>query len=313
MKSIVIYYSQAGSTKIIAQAIQKGIAQKIGQCDIARLREIQPEELVKYDLIGIGSPTWSSSPTPNVIDFEKSLPPTLKGKHFFFYCTHGVLPGRCVLRGVQPLQEQGLTVIGWKDWYAAANLSGHPKPYFTDGHPDAIDIAEAESFGLAMANHSLQISQGATDLIPTLPSPEAADEFYGLGHPFIRPAMEEARKAEGWVWQMGEKKINKEKCIGCMLCAQNCWSNHIDASVTPPVFKTTGPCEDSYCEYICPTGAIEVDFGPPGANFGPLKVMAKQLSIAEAKGRFRRLVRDEDIGWHTPFELVTKHPRLKVP
>ncbi len=81
MKSIVIYYSQTGNTNIIAQALQKGITQQTGQCDIARLKEIKPEEWLNYDLIGIGSPVWGSCPTLNVIYHIKSLPPTVKGKH----------------------------------------------------------------------------------------------------------------------------------------------------------------------------------------------------------------------------------------
>ena len=63
MKSVIIYYSQSGNTKKIGQALQKGIIQQTGQCDIARVKEIKPEELAKYDLIGIGAPTWSSCPS----------------------------------------------------------------------------------------------------------------------------------------------------------------------------------------------------------------------------------------------------------
>ena len=36
---------------------------------------------------------------------------------------------------------------------------------------------------------------------------------------------------------------------------------------------------------------------------------SKILSDAEAKGNFRRLVPDDEIGWTTPWEVVTSHPR----
>jgi len=347
MKSIVIYYSQTGNTKKIAQALQKGITQQTGQCDIARVKEIKPEELVNYDMIGIGAPTWSSCPSPIVIYYIKSLPPALKGKHFFWYSTHGTLPGRCLIRGVQPLQKQGMTVIGWKDWYCGSSLPGHYKPWFTDGHPDAIDLAEAESFGAAMVVHSRKISEGETSIIPTLPSPEASDQIYGVGHPFVfsagqqspTPAMDSNMKTErkpyplaiptsmSYVTQLegipntegsksqpgNELRINPDKCIRCGRCAKGCPCYNIDDSVFPPVFKTQDCEYCMFCEGICPTGAIEFNFRKPDPNAGKsgVGVMDKGLYLAEATGRFRRLTKEEDIGWQTPWEVVTGHPRHK--
>ena len=55
MKSIVIYYSQTGNTKKIAQAIHAGISQTKSTCDIARLKDVNPSNLRDYDLIGLGS------------------------------------------------------------------------------------------------------------------------------------------------------------------------------------------------------------------------------------------------------------------
>ena len=56
MKGIIIYYSLAGSTQKIAQAIHRGMSQRLDRCDITRLKEVQPEDLINYDLIGLGSP-----------------------------------------------------------------------------------------------------------------------------------------------------------------------------------------------------------------------------------------------------------------
>jgi NAD-dependent dihydropyrimidine dehydrogenase PreA subunit len=361
MKSIVIYYSQSGNTKQIAQALQKGIIQQTGQCDIARVKEIKAEELAKYDLIGIGAPTWSSCPSPIVIYFIKSLPATLKGKHFFWYSTHGVFPGRCVIRGVQPLLDQGMTVIGWKDWYCQASLPGHGKPWFTDGHPDNIDLAEAESFGAAMVLHSRKISGGQTNIIPTLHSKEASDQIWGIGHPFLSmggrggegpgarggaggnapsgqavgSAQAESkpyplaiptsgsyvRQIEGMGGESGSApsgqffenklKINPDKCIRCKRCVKGCPQYNIDDSVFPYVYKTQNCERCMFCEGICPTGAIEFNFPKANADSGGLFSNNDQLDLAEAMGRFRRLVKEEDIGWNTPWETVTGHPRHK--
>jgi flavodoxin/ferredoxin len=364
MKSLVIFYSQTGNTKAIAQALQKGIIQQTGQCDIARVKEIKQEELAKYDLIGIGSPTWSSCPSPIVLLYIKSLPATLKSKHFFWYSTHGIYPGRCVMRGVQTLLDQGLTVLGWKDWYGQASLAGHGKPWYTDGHPDEIDLAEAEAFGAAMVVHSRKVSGGQTDIIPALHSKEASDQFYGIGHPFLNMGGGGARRGAGgdsrggagasapaaqtssnvnteakaysypsaipksmdYVCQMegvqnregsrsepgNELKINGDKCVKCKRCVKGCPCNNIDDSVFPYAFKTQNCEYCMFCEGICPTGAVEFKFRAPNANAGNAeRPMNGPLALAEARGRFRRLLKEEDVGFNTPWETVTGHPRLK--
>jgi ferredoxin len=354
MKSIVIYYSQTGNTKKIADAIQKGIIKQTGQCDIARVKEIKPEDLAKYDLIGIGAPTWSSCPSPIVIYFVKSLPPSLKGKHFFWYSTHGIFPGRCIIRGVQPLLDQGMTVLGWKDWYGQASLPGHGKPWYTDGHPDEIDLTEAESFGAAMVVHSHAISGGQTNIIPALHSKDASDQVWGIGHPFLSfggsgetgrgagtssqtPATDSnaqtetkpypleipasqayVRKLEGLPPMASRKepgnelKINPDKCIRCKRCVKGCPCNNIDDSVFPYVFITQDCEYCMFCEGICPTGAVEFTFRRLNTNAVTGKrPMDVQLALAEAKGRFRRLLKEEDVGLNTPWETVTGHPRHK--
>jgi ferredoxin len=314
MKSIVIYYSQTGNTKKIAQAIQKGIISQTGQCDLVRVKEIKPEALVKYDLIGIGAPTWSSCPSPLVIYYCKSLPPTLKGKHFFWYSTHGVLPGRCVMRGVQALQEPGMTVIGWNDWYGQASIAGHGKPWYTDGHPDEIDLTDAEYFGAAMVVHSRKISKGQTGIIPTLHSKEASDQIYGIGHPSLRQAggmpsptpateskpyplaiptsmnyvckLEGIPNTEGSKYQPGnELRINPDKCIRCGLCVKGCPVNNIDDSVFPYAFITQDCEYCMFCEGICPTSAVEYQFRSLRADAGkPDPNAVKRDTNAERSG-----------------------------
>ncbi len=344
MKSLVIYFSQTGNTKTIAQAIGRGIESEGASCEVRRIKDVKPEDWLNYDLIGIGSCVWSSSPIPNVIWHIKALPEEVKGKHAFFFCTHGVLPGRCIIRGVQPMKDKGLTVLGWRDWYTDASLPGHGKPWFTDGHPDEIDIAEAEAFGAAMVRHSIKVSNGSTAIIPELPTPEMCDKLYGIGHPFLfgempKPAVpEEPKEPEPYIMPYPTSQayvaelegvpnesggpstpmyIDPEKCIDCKRCAQACWCENIDGSTTPPTIRSQNCERCNFCEGVCPTGAFVVDFSPP-KNIDPDKMLQGQrgsmgiaLDIAEAQGRFRRLLREEDVGFTTPWETVTSHPRHK--
>ena len=304
MKSLIIFFSQTGNTKKIALAIQKGIIAQTGQCDIKSLKEATAADWLDYDLVGIGSSTWSSCPNPRLIYMVKELPEEVKGKHAFFFSTHGILPGRVVHRGVKPMLDKGLTVLGWKDWFCGASLPGHLKPWYSDGHPDEIDLAEAEAFGKTMAEHSQRVNDGWVEIIPKLPTPEAFDQFYGTGHPFIQFAHPTSQNENGeeapapapgpeeepepytlrWPTTMSyvmelegitregaphghgiELHINPEKCIHCHRCVKACWCDNIDGSTEVPTFKSKN-CEMClFCEGVCPTGALEVPFREPSS------------------------------------------------
>jgi ferredoxin len=305
-RGLIIYFSQAGNTKKIAQAIHQGMNQRLEQCDIARLREIQPKDLENYDLIGLGSPVWHSRPSSNMMAFIESLT-SLEGKHCFYFCTHGAMPGPVISEAVSALRRKNLTVVGAEDWYGSVFLPYMPKPYYTDGHPDATDLKEAEDFGIEMAERSLGISQGATDLIPKL----IKGKDYIVDAYYLLDTLKEEAEARS-----REFKINEEKCTRCLLCVENCPTSNIDLSVSPPVFKTIKCARCWYCEQICPEGAVEYDWGAVTramAKHSSMNKIETELEAAEKKGYFRRLVPLEDIGRDTPWYKVSKHPRLVIP
>jgi len=101
MKSVVIYYSQTGNTEKVAQAIQGGIQSVAGQCDIAKVKEAEVNNLVEYDLIGIGAPVFGFREPGNVAIFLKRMGP-LSGKNCFIFDTHGGHPGN-----IQPRAWRG--------------------------------------------------------------------------------------------------------------------------------------------------------------------------------------------------------------
>jgi flavodoxin/ferredoxin len=310
MKSIVIYYSQTGNTKKIAHAIHRGMSQMGEQCDIERLKDVNPRELTDYDLIGLGSPLIHAREHVNVTKFIHSMK-SLDGKHAFAFCTHGATPGYYLASVVPALiQRGGVTVIGWNDWFTAAYHPVIPKPYFTDGHPDEIDISEAEDFGKEMVERSRRISQGETGLIPRLPKGKEYDErYFPVLDSFAVAGHEFKRLVRRVDFTVNKEKCNYPKCTHCM---DNCPSNAIDMSVSPPVFDKD--CDSCFlCEQTCPMGAIEFDYRPLDADHKPLNVSVLQKSVDtfEAMGHFRRLVPNEKIGWDNSF-WKTKKPRFKI-
>ena len=185
MKSLVVYYSQTGNTKKVARVIHKNMSQLVEQCDIAPVKEVDPKDLDKYDLVGLGSPVWMGAETPNVRRFIESLP-NQKGRHVFSFNTHGIMPEQYFPNVVRRLKGKGFTVIGMRDWYGDGRFQLAPSPYYTDGHPDEIDLKEAEDFGGEMVEISKRISAGETNLIPPVPehvlTPQLVDRLRGKGN-----------------------------------------------------------------------------------------------------------------------------------
>jgi flavodoxin/NAD-dependent dihydropyrimidine dehydrogenase PreA subunit len=305
-KSIIIYYSQTGNTQKIAEAIYVGMSPQVEQCDIRRLTEIDPgKDLSNYDLIGLGAPVWGEG-IPHIQTFIERIN-GLDGKHAFAFCTHGTLPRSFLAAVVPAMMQRGLTIIGWNDWYGACYVPMLPKPYFTDGHPDAIDLKEAEDFGREMAELSNRIYQGETQLIPTFPRGKDYDEIYGQPLGLIGGLPEDGVKAMSY-----PLKINMDKCTWCNLCVENCPTNSIDFSVSPPLFRPD--CARCwFCEQICPEGAIEYDWEAATSACSQVihTLFHSTLEEAESKGRFRRLVPLDAIGWDTPWHKVKQPPRFK--
>ncbi|HJX13425.1 MAG TPA: flavodoxin domain-containing protein [Dehalococcoidales bacterium] len=311
MKSIVVYYSQTGSTRKIAGAIHAGMSELAEKSDIARIQDVKPADLAGYDLVGLGAPVWHRREPANVMEFIEFTMNDVEGKHGFAFCTHGLYPGRFFARVVPAMTQRGLTVIGWRDWYGSVFLPEKPKPYFTDGHPDEIDLAEAKDFGREMAARSLRIYAGETGLIPTLPRGKEYDALYP-GPP--RVLNRTARQRELIGIRGFDYHYNREKCAypKCTVCIDNCPTRAINLEASPQILKET--CDRcSYCEQICPRGAIEFDWKPivKIVDEDAIRRFTEVSREAEANRGFRRLVPLEKVGWKTPWYKVKRPPRLK--
>jgi len=259
VKGLVVYYSATGNTKKVARAIHKGMAE-IVEADLASVKEISPQQVGSYDLVGIGSPIWFFRETANVRLFMYQLP-SLTGKLGFVFCTHGTAPLGIFHSMVPLLRRKGLTIIGWGDWYGSVYQVLHaPKPYFTDGHPDEIDLAEAEAFGRNIAERALRIAAGETELMPQLPSgPDCELPFrpHPIGEPFPGASPKRA--------------IDPETCQypDCTVCEDICPAHCIQLMDNPPTFGSE--CYNcSLCNRLCPTGAIKLE-GEAAKRMQPVK------------------------------------------
>jgi flavodoxin/ferredoxin len=313
LKAIIVYYSATGNTRKIARSIQAGVKRVLGDCDIASVKEAKTIDFNKYDMIGLGAPIWRRREPENVQIFIRNLP-ALNGKFIFPFCTHGVGPSTFMYRVTRALTGKGATYIGYKNWYGGVNqLACMPKPYPTDGHPDDIDLKEAEYFGKEMANLGQRISMGETQLIPSIPVwNEGIDPLWKPDSVKKGPLYHQVVALDRQV--KAERKIDLKKCKqpACTLCVENCPMETIDFSVTQIFKKQCIVCH--LCESVCPEGAIEYDHEPyytihVDHGFYDFKDLREQAS----KGRFRPLVPWDKIGTDGPGYKNDRHPRFIIP
>jgi flavodoxin len=106
-KSIVVYYSFSGNTRLIAEKISKSlqsemfelIPQKKIELDTLRDKEffkscakcIQLKDMSQYNHIIIGTPVWARTIPPPVRWFIENTREEINGKVSFFCCHAGVI------------------------------------------------------------------------------------------------------------------------------------------------------------------------------------------------------------------------------
>ncbi|MEM2567372.1 MAG: hypothetical protein QXH20_02730, partial [Candidatus Bathyarchaeia archaeon] len=173
----------------------------------------------------------------------------LSGKLAFVFCSHGAMPFGIFFSMVPSLQKRGLTVIGWNNWYGSVYQVLHAvKPYFTDGHPDEIDLQEAEAFGREIAERAKRILAGEKELIPPIPKGKGAPTTF-LPHPIGEP----------FPGAKPQRIVDTSLCKfpKCRICVETCPARAIVFEDNEVKFRK-GCFNCSLCDRICPEGAIKL-------------------------------------------------------
>ena len=111
---------------------------------------------------------------------------------------------------------------------------------------------------------------------------------------------------------------NAEKCLypKCTKCMDNCPTKSIDLSESPGVsYETCGPCLVWFCEQLCPTGAMEVNWDIADNMMETMTSIFSKLAepMEEYKElrRFRSLITREE-GSDAPLYKKIKRPKLII-
>lgn len=244
----LIYFSQTGNTRRIAEAMAEVFRAAGHTTRLVSLKKATPQDAVACDLLGIGTPCFSSqAPTP-IKTFLQNLP-ILDKKRAFVFATSGGAPGRVLYDLTRLLQRKGADVIGG---FLARGELHHPAPCLhgrMPDRPDAEDFAQARRFATAVIEH---VSAGRSGSV----AESRSDAFKPRGGFYDFVALISTDSFLRLV--LPEPKLDPTQCTQCRWCVHECPVHNITLQPYPVLGDQCIRCYR--CLTGCPQRAFEVNW-----------------------------------------------------
>jgi len=147
---LVLYYSRTGNTRKMAEAVVEGAEQAGAEVDLESVEECEPEVMLDYDGIIVGSPTYYGTMAAEIkkfLDESVQLHGKLDGKVGAAFASAGHLGGgneTTVLSILEGLLIHGMIIQGDPE-------GDHYGPCAV-GAPDERAKEECENLGRRLAN-----------------------------------------------------------------------------------------------------------------------------------------------------------------
>ncbi len=253
MQVTLIYFSQTGNTRKVAEAMAEILREKGDDTRTIPLKVATPQDVVGCDLLGLGTPCFSSqAPTP-VKAFISSLP-DLKKQTAFVFATSGGAPGRVLFDLYHGLQSRGAEVKGG---FLARGEIHYPAPSLVGrfrNRPDAADLSAARRFAVGIAEH---VAAGR----PGIMAEGRLDTFRPQGWFYNLVAW---LTTDNFVRRsLPEPKLDLDRCSQCQWCADECPMGNISLQPYPVLGNKCIRC------YRCLTGCPENAFQVNWAKYDP--------------------------------------------
>lgn len=244
MNMVIVYFSQTGQTRKVAEAMAAGLREKKHTVKVLTMQKVKPADIKSCDLLGVGSACFESQAPAPVLAWLRAWP-DLRGKSAFVFATAGGAPGRVLFDLTKKLRGKGARVIGG---FMGRGMVHHPAPCLTGrlpNRPDADDLEQARVFADDVDRH---MRSGGEGVMPesrqdALKSTWGYFQLIGLiAKPFLLRIV------------LPKPKLDESRCNQCQLCAKECPAGSI--TLTPfPVLD--GRCIRCYhCQNICPEKAL---------------------------------------------------------
>lgn len=248
MDVVLIYFSQSGNTRKVANAMAEAFLGKGHVAKSIPLKEATSAVATGADLIGFGTPCFSSqAPTP-MKSFLKSLLP-LDGKRAFVFATSSGAPGRVLYDMTSLLRDKGAEVLGG---FLTRGQVHHPAPHMIGqfrGHPNKDDLNQVRRFAIDLAEHVNYDWRGP------LPGSRPDALKRGLGFYDVLGSTLTDRRLRR---MMPEPEPDPSKCDQCNWCVEECPMDNITLHSYPILGERCIRCY--HCLNGCPQGAFKANW-----------------------------------------------------
>ena len=253
-KAFIFYCSPAGTTRHVAEVIEKTVGDHqlpVTICELGR-DEKKPAEILQEIkesqqkiCLFIGSPVYSSHALPLIMDLIDKLPPKPQAYAVPFVTWGAATSGIALAEMGEALLKSGYKLAGAARIVAVHSLMWEAENPAGKGHPDSEDDALIKELITGIENN-LQKSEP-----PQLPQPVLSYQSEAVTAEMKQQSLELARKF------LPPRKVNHDLCNQCGICADSCPVAALTLEPYPTYAEHCILCFN--CMRCCPENAIEAD------------------------------------------------------
>lgn len=241
MKGIIFYFSGTGTTKLAIEYIARKI--KSIKFDFYDMNNSIMPDIKQYDILGFATFAQAFNPPKYVQDFIKNLDKD-QGKYAFVINTYGLINGNTLNVLGNLAKSRDYKVIASFALHTPESSPSMIKNKITsENAPSEKELIEFNNFIENLDYKIGEISKGNTvKEIPIKINPILAVIGDGLG--------------KSSLVSIGEKSVDKEKCMKCKKCQRLCPYNAITFEDQYPKFDEKRCLSCFICYNQCHTQAI---------------------------------------------------------
>ena len=249
IKAFIVFISPAGSTRCVAEAIQKCLRQHNVEPVVLDLGKGDDGAEV-FDLIQaagkraclfIGSPVYRDVAVPPIVGFIDKLSEMDAALAVPFVTWGQACSGVALWQMCAALQQKGFSIAGAAKVLAVHSMMWQTSTPAGQGHPDKSDLQEIETLveTLIRRFESSAINHIAPETLDYQPRVRAGQMKNKIDAP----------------WMIIAKNVNTAKCSQCGVCEEACPAAAVELNPYPQFNQNCFDCFN--CIRLCPEDAIE--------------------------------------------------------